>query len=47
MNLDRNSPGSVQSLIPEVANAQPVGSACEKELFGGLPVFSPRILQIW
>jgi len=45
MNLDRNSPGSVQSLIPEVANAQPVD--CEKELIGGLPVFSPRILQIW
>jgi hypothetical protein len=47
VNVDRNSPGSVKHLIPEVASAQPVGSACEKELLGGLPVFSPRVIEIW
>lgn len=46
MNLDRHSPGSVWSQIPEVAGAQSVGSAYEKELVGGLPIFSPRVLQI-
>jgi hypothetical protein len=47
VNLDRHSPGSVQSQIPEVASAESVGSACKKELVGGLPIFSPRVLQIW
>jgi hypothetical protein len=47
VNLDRHSPYSVQSLIPEVAAAQAVGSTCEKDLMGGLPVFSPRVIEIW
>ncbi|XP_033611136.1 endoplasmic reticulum metallopeptidase 1 isoform X3 [Cryptotermes secundus] len=45
VNVDRHSPGSVWSQIPEVAGAQSVGSEYE-ELVGGLPIFSPRVLQI-
>ncbi|XP_069678437.1 endoplasmic reticulum metallopeptidase 1-like [Periplaneta americana] len=46
VNLDRHSPGSVASLIPEVATAQSVQPMCEKELVCGLPIFTPRVLQI-
>ena len=46
MNLDRHSPDSVSSLIPEVANAQSVQPMCEKELACGLPHFTARSLQI-
>ncbi|KDR16698.1 endoplasmic reticulum metallopeptidase 1-like isoform X2 [Zootermopsis nevadensis] len=46
VNLDRHSPHSVWSLIPEVAEAQPVGSTCEEQLMGGFPVFSPRVIEI-
>jgi len=47
VNLDRHSPGSVHSLFPEVSSIKPVGSMCEKELACGLPLFSPRVLQLW
>lgn len=46
VNLDRHSPDSVALLIPEVATAQSVQPMCEKELVCGLPLFSPRVLQV-
>ena len=46
MNLDRHSPDSVSSLIPEVAKAETVKHMCEKELACGLPHFTARSLQI-
>ncbi|KAJ9584785.1 hypothetical protein L9F63_020873 [Diploptera punctata] len=46
MNLDRHSPDSVISLIPEIADGQSVKNMCEKELACGLPHFTARSLQI-
>ncbi|PSN36086.1 Endoplasmic reticulum metallopeptidase 1 [Blattella germanica] len=46
LNMDRHSPSSVRSLIPDVAKAQSVKSMCETELACGLPLWTARILQI-
>ncbi|XP_066598785.1 endoplasmic reticulum metallopeptidase 1-like [Prorops nasuta] len=41
VDLDMNSPHSVESIVPEVETAIPTTKDCEKELYCGLPYLMP------
>lgn len=47
VNLDMNSPHSVESIVPEVAAATPTVRDCEKELYCGFPYLMPVTTFLW
>lgn len=44
--MDRNSPESVEKIVPDVQNAISLKKDCEEAIFCGLPVYSTRMLSI-
>lgn len=44
---DYNSPHTVTSYVPEIANARLVGNDCERHLYCGLPYLMPVLSFIW
>ncbi|XP_011872010.1 PREDICTED: endoplasmic reticulum metallopeptidase 1-like [Vollenhovia emeryi] len=47
VDLDMNSPYSVESIVPEVAAATPTVRDCEKELYCGFPYLMPVTTFLW
>lgn len=47
VDLDMNSPHSVQAFVPEVNAATPTIKDCEKELYCGLPYLMPVTTFLW
>ncbi|KAL6262629.1 hypothetical protein P5V15_005422 [Pogonomyrmex californicus] len=47
VDLDMNSPHSVESIVPEVAAAMPTVRDCEKELYCGFPYLMPVTTFLW
>lgn len=47
VDLDMNSPRSVESIVPEVAAATPTVRDCERELYCGLPYLMPVTTFLW
>jgi len=47
VDLDMNSPHSVESIVPEVAAATPTVRDCERELYCGLPYLMPVTTFLW
>ncbi|KAK2579325.1 hypothetical protein KPH14_008277 [Odynerus spinipes] len=47
VDLDMNSPHSVQTIVPEVSAATPTIRDCEKELYCGLPYLMPVTTFLW
>lgn len=47
MDLDINSPSTVNNFVPEMKNAKPVDLDCELELYCGLPYLLPVRHFIW
>ncbi|EFN89465.1 Endoplasmic reticulum metallopeptidase 1, partial [Harpegnathos saltator] len=47
VDLDMNSPHSVESIVPEVAAAMPTVKDCEKELYCGFPYLMPVTTFLW
>lgn len=47
MDLDINSPHSVESIVPEVSAAMPTDRDCEKELYCGFPYLMPVTTFLW
>ncbi|EZA53278.1 Endoplasmic reticulum metallopeptidase [Ooceraea biroi] len=47
VDLDMNSPRSVESIVPEVAAARPTARDCETELYCGLPYLLPVTTFLW
>lgn len=45
--MDQNSPHSVKSLVPEVANAVLVKDDCVQHLYCGMPYLMPALSLIW
>jgi hypothetical protein len=45
--MDENSPHSVKSLVPEVANAELVKDDCIQHLYCGMPYLMPAMSLIW
>ena len=45
--MDLNSPHSVKSLVPEVANAVLVKDDCVQRLYCGMPYLVPALSFIW
>ncbi|XP_035742649.1 endoplasmic reticulum metallopeptidase 1-like isoform X1 [Vespa mandarinia] len=47
VDLDMNSPQSVQAMVPEVNAVTPTIKDCEKELYCGLPYLMPVTTFLW
>ncbi|XP_043681351.1 endoplasmic reticulum metallopeptidase 1-like isoform X1 [Vespula pensylvanica] len=47
VDLDMNSPQSVQAMVPEVSAITPTIKDCEKELYCGLPYLMPVTTFLW
>lgn len=47
VDLDVNSPYTLQGIVPEISNARLVTSDCEKYLYCGMPYFIPILSFIW
>ncbi|XP_014236089.1 endoplasmic reticulum metallopeptidase 1-like [Trichogramma pretiosum] len=47
VNLDMNSPYSVQAMVPEVGAAEPTVEDCKQELYCGLPYLVPVTTFLW
>ncbi|KMQ89025.1 endoplasmic reticulum metallopeptidase 1-like protein, partial [Lasius niger] len=47
VDLDMNSPHSVESIVPEMAAATPTVRDCEKELYCGFPYLMPVTTFLW
>jgi hypothetical protein len=45
--MDLNSPHTVKSLVPEVANAELVKDDCVQHLYCGMPYLVPALSFIW
>lgn len=47
VDLDMNSPHSVEPMVPEIGAATPTVKDCEKELYCGLPYLMPVTTFLW
>jgi len=47
VDLDMNSPHSVESIVPEVAATMPTVKDCERELYCGFPYLLPVTTFLW
>ncbi|XP_025830299.1 endoplasmic reticulum metallopeptidase 1-like isoform X2 [Agrilus planipennis] len=46
VNLDRNSPRSVENFVEDVKKAQSVNTLSDSELFYGMPILHPRAIEV-
>jgi hypothetical protein len=47
VDMDQNSPNTVKSLVPEMANIQPVEEDCVQQMYCGMPYLMPALSFIW
>jgi hypothetical protein len=45
--MDQNSPHTVKSLVPEMANVELVDNDCVEHVFCGMPYLMPALSFIW
>jgi hypothetical protein len=47
VDMDQNSPHSVKSFVPELANVQLVEEDCVQQVYCGMPYLMPALSFIW